>query len=167
MKFTKRKKIIGAVGLGILTLIIATTLYLRQEKIRVALEFGHLAKLPGNSSNVKVETKGSMFSRTFWLTFESTPEGIDQWVKDSRLSAMQDKEMQVGGHPKIMIKDPVTGETKELTKPRKSGLPDWFVPDESSATVDIYKVTFEDEALRGTIWIDRKQNKVYIETSYS
>src|SRR5688572_14351435 len=84
MKFTKRQKILGTLGLVIVVLVTGTKIYFRQENIRVALEFGHLAKLPTNSRNIKVETAGGFFSRTFWLTFESTQKDIDQWIKDSK-----------------------------------------------------------------------------------
>ena len=83
MKLSKRQKIFGIVGLIVVTLTVATKVYLRQERIRVALEFGHLAELPDKSSNVNVDTQGGMFSRTFWLTYESTHHGIKIWLKNS------------------------------------------------------------------------------------
>jgi hypothetical protein len=84
MKFTKRKKILGTIALVIIVLITGTKIYFRYENIRTALKFGHLAKLPDNSKKVKVETAGSFFSRTFWLTFESTPYKIDKWIRESK-----------------------------------------------------------------------------------
>jgi hypothetical protein len=68
---------------------------------------------------------------------------------------------------KIITKDPETGELKEITKPKKSGLPKWFSPDDSLDTVDVFEVSIPEEALYGTVWIDWKENKVYIQTSYS
>jgi hypothetical protein len=163
MKLTKRTKIVGIVGLVILTLTVGTEIYLRQERIRVALEFGHLAQLPDNSSNIKVDTEGGMFSRTFWLTYESTQDEIKTWLKNSRELMKKEKP----GDFEVMTKDPKTGELKELPKPRRSGLPDWFSPDESSDNVEMFEVSIPDEALYGTVWIDWKENKVYIQTSYS
>ena len=84
MKFTKRQKILGTIALVIIVLVTGTKIYFRYENIRVALEFGHLAKLPNNSKKVKVETAGSFFSRTFWLTFESTPDEIEKWIETLR-----------------------------------------------------------------------------------
>lgn len=127
MKFTKRQKILGTITLVIIVLITGTKIYFRYENIRVALEFGHLAKLPENSKKVQVATAGGFFSRTFWLTFESTPEEIDQWIGDS----------------------------KQLT--RKEDLVEG----------ELYEVSIEHEALYGKIWVDRKNNKVYVRTSYS
>lgn len=165
MKLTKRQKLIAIAGLVISTLIIGTKIYFRQERIRVALEFGHLAKLPDNSSNIKVDTEGGMFSRTFWLTYESTEGKIKIWLKNS--NGLTKKEKPVEGDFRIMTKDPKTGELKELTKRKQDGLPDWFSPDESSDDVEMFEVSFPDEALYGTVWIEWKENKVYIQTSYS
>jgi hypothetical protein len=165
MKLTKRQKIIGIIGLVIVTLTIGTKTYLRQEKIRVALEFGHLAKLPDNSSNIQVDTKGGMFSRTFWLTYESTQDEIKTWLTKSK--QLRKKGKPVDMDFKIITKDPETGELKEITKPKKSGLPKWFSPDDSLDTVDVFEVSIPEEALYGTVWIDWKENKVYIQTSYS
>jgi len=165
MKLTRRQKIVGIVGLVILTLTVGTRIYLRQERIRAALEFGHLAELPDNSSNIKVDTEGGMFSRTFWLTYQSTHDGIKTWLMNSR--ELTKKEKLVDRDFEIIIKDPKTGELKELTKPKRSGLPDWFSPDESSDSVEMFEVSIPDKALYGTVWIDWKENKVYIQTSYS
>lgn len=165
MKLKKRQKIVGVVGLVMLALTVGTKIYLRQQRIRVTLEFGHLAELPDNSSNIKVDTEGGMFSRTFWLTYESTQDEIKTWLKNSR--ELTKKEKPVDRDFKIMKKDPKTGELKELTKPKRNGLPNWFSPDESSDNVEMFEVSIPDEALYGTVWIDWKENKVYIQTSYS
>jgi len=165
MKLTKRQKIFGTVGLVILTLTVGTKIYLRQERICVALKFGHLAKLPDNSSSIEVDTEGGMFSRTFWLTYESTEEEIKTWIKNSK--ELRKKERPAERDFKIMKKDPKTGELKEVTKPKRSELPDWFSPDESLDNVEMFEVSIPDEALYGTVWVDWKENKVYIQTSYS
>lgn len=168
MKFTKRQKIIGTVGLVIIALVIGTNIYIRQERIETALEFGHLAKLPYNSSGVKVDTKGGMFSRTFWLIYVSTPTEIKKWIKESKELKRKEKKIPVDSDFKILKRDPVTGELKEIAIPkRREWLPDWFSPDETSNEVDTYEVSIPDEALHGTVWVDWGENKVYIETSYS
>jgi hypothetical protein len=169
MKFTKRQKILGTIALVIIVLITGTKIYFRYENIRVALEFGHLAKLPENSEKVKVETAGNFFSRTFWLTFESSPDDIDKWIRDSKELIRKDWQ-NTSGKTNAIIKvlDQKTGEWREI-KPglmRTSGQPDWFNP-EDLVEGEIYEVSIEHEALYGKIWVDRKNNKVYIRTSYS
>src|SRR5690606_3755108 len=115
MKFTKRQKTFGTIALVIIVLITGTKIYFRYEDIRVALEFGHLAKLPDNSKKVKVETAGSFFSRTFWLTFESTPDEIDKWIKDSKELKRKDWENTNGKRNAIIkVLDQKTGEWKEI-----------------------------------------------------
>ncbi|MGC4023241.1 MAG: hypothetical protein QM734_15505 [Cyclobacteriaceae bacterium] len=169
MKFTKRQKILGTIALVIIVLITGAKIYFRYENIRVALEFGHLAELPENSKKIKVETAGSFFSRTFWLTFESTPDEIDKWIKNSK--ELRKKNWENPNKKRnaiIKVLDQKTGEWKEI-KPgpmRTSGQPDWFNPEDLTEG-ELYEVSIEHEALYGRIWIDRKNNKVYITTSYS
>ena len=148
-----------------MTLTIATKIYLRHERIRIALEFGHLAKLPDNSSNIKVDTDGGMFSRTFWLTFESTPTEIDNWIKNSNKLVRKDWE---NTGRRFKVKDETTGEWREIgpESMRQSGQPDWFDP-EKLTQGELYEVSIADEALYGKIWVDRKNGKVFIRTSYS
>ena len=170
MKFTKRQKIYGTIGLVIVVLFFGTKFYIRHERIRVALEFGHLAELPDNSKNITVDTQGSMFSRTFWLTYEATQQEIDNWIKKSQKLDKKEKKIRRTNDYKIFQKDPKTGKLIEMdfSKPiRQNGQPDWFNPDESSTDVDLFEVSFPKEALHGKIWVDRKNNKVFIKTSYS
>jgi len=165
MKLTERQKVIGFIGLVIFTVTIGTRIYLRQHRIRVALEFGHLAKLPLNSSNINVDTEGGMFSRTFWLTFESTPAEIDKWIKDSKLLVKKDWK-NTGRRYKV--KHGNTGEWREIGPESigQSGKPDWFDPEKLSEG-ELYEVSIADVALYGKVWVDRKNAKVFIQTSYS
>lgn len=148
-----------------MTVTVATKIYQRQEKIRVALEFGHLAKLPENASNIKVDTQGSMFSRTFWLTFESSPTEIDKWIKDSKELVRKDWE---NTNLEIKVKDEKTSEWREIgpDRTRPSGQPYWFNP-EMLDEGELYEVSIPDEALYGKVWVDRKNGKVFLRTSYS
>jgi hypothetical protein len=165
MKFTKRQKILGSIGLVIIILFTGIKIYFRYENIRVALEFGHLAKLPGNSTNIKVETAGGFFSRTFWLTFESTEDEIDNWIKNSK--ELQRKDWENTGR-KFEVLDQRTGKWRVIGPEslRTSGQPDWFDP-EKLIEGELYAVSIGDEALYGKVWVDRKNNKVFIRTSYS
>jgi len=131
----------------------------------VALVFGHLAKLPGNSSNINVDTKGSMFSRTFWLTFESTPAEIDKWIKDSKFLVKKDWE---NAGRRYNVKHENTGNWRERGPESigHSGKPDWFDPEKLSES-ELYEVSIADEALFGRVWVDRKNAKVFIQTSHS
>jgi len=173
MNLTKRQIIFGTIGLVIIILITGAKIYFRYENIRVALEFGHLAKLPDNSRNIKVETFGGLFSRTFWLTFESSSTDIDKWLSESKELTKKDwkgdwenANRQSNGIIKVL--DQKTGEWREI-KPgpiRSSGQPDWFNPEQLTEG-ELYEVSIEQDALYGKVWIDRKNNKVYIRTSYS
>ena len=49
---------------------------------------------------------------------------------------------------------------------RTSGQPDWFNPEELMEG-EQYEVSIEHEALHGKVWVDRKNNKVFIKTSHS
>jgi hypothetical protein len=165
MKLTKRQKLFGLIGLVIVTAIIETKIYLRQERIRVALEFGHLAKLPDNSSSIKVDTEGGMFSRTFWLTFESTPAEIDNWIRDSNELVRKDWE---NSSRRFKVRDEKSGKWREIGPEsiRQSEQPDWFDPEKLSEG-ELYEVSIADEALYGKVWVDRKNGKVFVLTSHS
>jgi|GEM_PF-6667515 len=169
MKLAKRQEFLGTIGLVMIVLVTGTKIYFRHENIRVALEFGHLATLPEDSKNVKVETAGGFFSRTFGLTFESTPEGIDKWIIDSRKLTRKEWPNSIGKRNMVIkVLEQKTGEWKELRSAsmRTQGQPDWFNPEDLSEG-EIYEVSIEHEALYGKVWVDRKNNKVFIKTSYS
>ena len=103
------------------------------------------------------------------MTFESTPEEIDRWISASKILTRKEWENSNGKrNATIKVLDQKTGEWREL-KPgsiRTSGQPAWFNP-EDLEEVELYEVSIEQEALYGKVWIDRKNNKVFITTSYS
>ena len=53
------------------------------EKIEAALELGRLAPLPISKKELRVETAGNMFSRTFFVYFKSSVSHINKWIKKS------------------------------------------------------------------------------------
>ena len=52
------------------------------EEIRIAREWANLAPLP-ETTDVKVETKGSSFTREFVITFTATGDDIKAWIAKS------------------------------------------------------------------------------------
>jgi hypothetical protein len=153
----------------IATLIIITKVYFRHENIQTALEFGHLAELPEDAKNIKVETAGSMFSRTFWLTFESSDEQINRWIKKSREPKLQEwKKIDNNNNAVISRLDSKTGKFVEVKVEnlRHKQQPEWFNP-EALREGELYEVSIASETLYGGVWIDKRNRKVYIKTSYS
>jgi len=51
--------------------------------IATAREWGRLAEIPATASILKVETKGSAFTREFVVTFRDTPANIRTWIASS------------------------------------------------------------------------------------
>lgn len=138
------------IGLGGMLLVMGCIVFSRwqeKEAIRCALAYGRLADLPLAANNIKVDTEGSMFSRTFWLTFEADEQEINTWLAHSQ-SLASAKPAQL---PKNML----------LAEP-----PGWFNPN-SIQRGEVFEIPQNKEALYGTVWIDRETHRVYIKTSHS
>lgn len=169
MKLSKWQRIFSITFLVIIFLFIVTKVYLRYENIRTALEFGHLADLPIDAKNINVETGGSMFSRTFWLTFESSDEGINKWIIESKELRLQEWD-NIEGRSGAVIKrlDQKTGKFEEvkIENLRHQQQPEWFNP-ESLQEGEFYEVSIAKEAFYGKVWIDRENKRVFVKTSYS
>lgn len=56
----------------------------RAGAIETTLLWGGLADLPENSSDVSVQTSGSMFTRTFTIEFDSDESEIKDWIDKSK-----------------------------------------------------------------------------------
>ncbi len=165
------KRLIGFLLTGLLLVILCagTNDYYTRENIRVALRFGDLADLPQDARNVHVGTQGGMFSRIFWLRFESTDPGISHWLKQS--GGLVRKEWNTVG-PKYIISavDPLTGKvinSGTYPSPQRSrDQPEWFDP-EVLSEVEYYELIIRDKSYYGELWVDRKHQRIYIKTSYS
>jgi len=173
MKFlTKWRKKLLKTALLITVLIFTWKAYWRHEDIRVALEYGHLAELPENSFNIQVETAGGMFSRTFWLSFESTDAEINAWLNQSKESGLERREWyDTTRNREDYIVVRLDNKTKQWEKfslePSIPGNPPaWFKP-ENVLQLEYYGNDTPEKALVGHIWIDRKNRRVFIKTSYS
>lgn len=55
----------------------------RLSAINAATKWARLAPLPASAKNVQVETKGTMFTRQFVITFDAPPAVIQQWIAAS------------------------------------------------------------------------------------
>ncbi|GEM_PF-726955 len=55
----------------------------RASAIAATTEWGGLAELPGSHWFMTIETEGSMFTRTFKISFRSNPDRIREWVEES------------------------------------------------------------------------------------
>ncbi|MBJ6110950.1 hypothetical protein JAO73_18150 [Hymenobacter sp. BT523] len=120
----------------------------QQEAIRAALEYGRLAPLPDVTTDLQVDTEGSMFSRTFWLCFKADKASIDRWTAQSSTLAKQ---------------TPFTVTSADF---QSIGTPDWF--NLKSITKGVkYVIPSDEEELSGTVWIDYGSGTVYIKTSHS
>lgn len=56
----------------------------RAGAIETTLLWGGLADLPDNSSDVTVQTSGSMFTRTYTIEFDSDETEIKNWINKSK-----------------------------------------------------------------------------------
>jgi len=165
MKFTNLQKILIIATLPVVGLTISLKLYLKEEKIRGALMFGHLSKLPENIKNVKIETVGNPFSRRFWLVFESTPTEIDKWVDQSESLTLRESPhlnqnyiAKSEGSVEIEVNT-----SNDLAEPNRPG---WFVPLKETEAA-LYEASIPNEALYCKVWVDRKRGIVYVLMSRS
>jgi len=120
----------------------------QQSAIETALAYGRLAPLPNAATDVRVDTEGSMFSRTFWLCFKADKALIDQWVAQSSSLSRQ----------------------APVVLPAASSLlgeaPDWFDPRIIKRGMK-FNIPSNEEELYGTVWIDYASGTVFIKTSHS
>jgi hypothetical protein len=121
--------------------------YMRQAAIRGTLAYGRLPPLPPSAREVEVETSGSPFSRTFWLSFQADEPTLRAWLRRC---------------PELQARAP--GEP--LSYPRAHDAPRWFPP-VSGAGTQTFEIPFNRDALYGTVWVDWKTRRVYIQTSHS
>jgi hypothetical protein len=56
----------------------------RAGAIETTLLWGGFADLPDNSSDVSVQTSGSMFTRTYKIEFDSNATEIKNWINKSK-----------------------------------------------------------------------------------
>lgn len=94
-KTSTRKWWLGAGCLGLflaagLVVIIALAFLIypsgpanQKSAIATAREWGRLAEIPASASNLKVEAKGSAFSREFVVSFRDTPASVRTWIASS------------------------------------------------------------------------------------
>lgn len=120
----------------------------QREAIRSALVYGRLAGLPLTATDVQVDTEGSLFARTFWLTFKADRATIDKWIAHS------------GSLARLR---PVPVATASYSS---AGKPHWFVPQQIREGI-MFTIPSNEEAVYGTVWIDFRAETVYITTSHS
>ncbi len=160
MKLNKRFKIIGITLFILITLLLGIKIFLRHESVKCALEYGRLDDIPSNAKRIKVKTRGNPFSRKFFLSFQSTEDEINTWIKNA---------------PDLVKKTWVNPNFKTSGKIKMLGInnenhglywPEWFNIEEINDG-EYYEIPMNDEQLYGKVWIDKEQTIVYIETSHS
>ena len=55
----------------------------KSSAVASALDYGGLPSLPGNAREIEISTTGSAFSRSFELSFVSSPKEIKNWITKS------------------------------------------------------------------------------------
>ena len=93
----KKKFRIYTIGFLILTILFGVYyFYVRpQQMVKVTLEWGRLAPFPDEIDDFKIQTEGSMFTRSFRATFKCNPKTIHEWVKSS--PGLQDAQVEIKG----------------------------------------------------------------------
>lgn len=168
MRIRKGFKIIAIIILVFGVSFFGLKLFLRQDRIRCAIEYGRLADIPENANKIKVKTRGNIFSRTFYLSFQTTENDINTWIKNSP-DLVKGSWINPNKERLIKIRDNDTGKIKTIDlNDQKSGYywPSWFRFDEI-VKGEYYDIPMDDDHFHGKVWIDKKRNIVYIKTSYS
>lgn len=101
MKRILYKIIIGLASIIVLVIVpYFTHTIMPWEKanaIETTLLWGGLARLPENADNIRIETSGGMFTRTFSLEFDLSQEELKEWVKTSQRLRDHFSETQIDG----------------------------------------------------------------------
>ncbi len=72
----------AAVWLGYM-LFSPESLWNRASTIRCTLEWGRLAPFPASARNLTITTSGSMFTRSFHVSFTAPADEIELWLEQS------------------------------------------------------------------------------------
>lgn len=87
MQRRRTLKVVAVIGAVLVALVAAGTVYVsrvsRQSAIATAATWARLAPLPPSARNVRVETKGSMFTREIVVRFDATPAIVQRWLAAS------------------------------------------------------------------------------------
>lgn len=142
-----KKLLIGLACVALIGLLFSFSAYRKRSCIEGALAVGRLAPLPVEAHNVQAATEGSLFARSFWVTFTASNADIQHWVEQS---------------PALIANKPAP-----CSQPVQFGEhPTWFQP-ESIRHGLLYLIPQDRNADYGTIWIDSETQTVYIKTSHS
>lgn len=125
-----------------------------QEKLTAGLKLGQLAELPMNATDVKVESKGNLFSKTVYISFKASKEDIESFINSSSsLNKMQPA-----------IRD-YTNKGSSVYFTFSDGTVSWFNVKTKKAR--FYEIPQDKNANYGTVIVDDSTNTVYIRTSHS
>jgi hypothetical protein len=87
LKHRRLLKFCAAIAVFIIGSAAAGTLYLshvnRRSAITTTILWARLAPFPQQARHVRVDVKGSMFTREFVISFDSPPVVIQQWIASS------------------------------------------------------------------------------------
>jgi len=164
----KGYKISLIILLIITTLILGYKFYSRNESIKVAIEWGRLAEIPDNAKQIKVKSRGNIFSRTFYLSFKTTDAELKKWIKNS-IDLEQNTWINPNEEKYVKFIDKETGELDSLNlNDQKKGYywPIWFKIDKINDG-EYYKIPNNDEQLYGEVWVDKELIIVYVKVSHS
>lgn len=142
-----KKYLVGFAVALFLGLVVGLAIYYKYSQLGGALATGRLAPLPTGAHAVLVDTKGNLFARSFWVTFEAPAPAIQRWIQQSPgLAQLQ---------PSACGRAVLYGE-----------YPSWFRPT-SLRECQLYELPQDQYANYGTVWIDLEMKVVYIKTSHS
>lgn len=97
MKLKTVLKILSVIPFMVITYFFISNSYVllweKEDVIQTTLDWGGLTELPDNIENLRIDKKGSMFTRQFIIEFEVDDlNKIDDWIKKSqRLKSNQPK----------------------------------------------------------------------------
>src|SRR4051812_19610397 len=78
-----RRSVVAAIGLACILLV---ALYWRAEqrqRLEITRKWARLAPYPESARDLRASTEGSMFTRSFRVSFTAPAADIERWLKDS------------------------------------------------------------------------------------
>jgi hypothetical protein len=120
---------------------------MKRKRLASALATGHLATIPAQAYNLEADTEGSLFARSYWVTFSASEAAIHHWLlKSPALAANQPTHCS---HPVLF-----------------GARPTWFRPEGIRRGL-LYQIPQDENADYSTVWIDTETQTVFIKTSHS
>jgi hypothetical protein len=138
-------------GLFILVTLTLTSASLIDKELKLVLRDGQFAKIPKKTENIKKEIVNAPNLRYGYLSFDSSPDNIEDWIQKSGLKLTSKEEVFTNN---IMV---------DIRK-----RPEWFSRSgDQNKTGYIYYSKRQTDNFLALVYLDTEKRKILVEYQHS